>query len=109
MDDNSKEIVGDSSNMEIIRLGLKAEQTTLLIHDDESNVRSLEDQSSFVANIKNVKSNHVFNTAGPGVDECESHKTETIRAIENRIQSGVGDSLFLTLGLNGLADSGEIF
>ena len=64
MDDNSKEIVGDSSNMEIIRLGLKAEQTTLSIHDDESNVRSLEDQSSFVADIKNVKPNHVFNTAG---------------------------------------------
>ena len=55
LDELCKEIVGDSSNMEIIRLGLKAEQTTLSIHDDESNVRSLEDQSSFVADIKNVK------------------------------------------------------
>ncbi|KAL5720385.1 UDP-glucose 4,6-dehydratase [Ranunculus cassubicifolius] len=44
----------------------------------------LEDRSSLVADIQNVKPTHVFNAAGvtgrPNVDWCESHKTETIRA-----------------------------
>ncbi|RDY06954.1 Trifunctional UDP-glucose, partial [Mucuna pruriens] len=43
----------------------------------------LEDRSSLVADIQNVKPTHVFNAAGvtgrPNVDWCESHKTETIR------------------------------
>ncbi|CAN1301626.1 Trifunctional UDP-glucose 4,6-dehydratase/UDP-4-keto-6-deoxy-D-glucose 3,5-epimerase/UDP-4-keto-L-rhamnose-reductase RHM1 [Linum perenne] len=44
----------------------------------------LEDRSSLLADILNVKPTHVFNAAGvtgrPNVDWCESHKTETIRA-----------------------------
>nr|XP_023887068.1 trifunctional UDP-glucose 4,6-dehydratase/UDP-4-keto-6-deoxy-D-glucose 3,5-epimerase/UDP-4-keto-L-rhamnose-reductase RHM1 [Quercus suber] len=44
----------------------------------------LEDRSSLLADIQNVKPTHVFNAAGvtgrPNVDWCESHKTETIRA-----------------------------
>ncbi|KAE8699118.1 Trifunctional UDP-glucose 4,6-dehydratase/UDP-4-keto-6-deoxy-D-glucose 3,5-epimerase/UDP-4-keto-L-rhamnose-reductase RHM1 [Hibiscus syriacus] len=43
----------------------------------------LEDRSSLVADIQNIKPTHVFNAAGvtgrPNVDWCESHKTETIR------------------------------
>lgn len=43
----------------------------------------LEDRSSLIADIQNVKPTHVFNAAGvtgrPNVDWCESHKTETIR------------------------------
>ncbi|KAF8080677.1 hypothetical protein N665_0929s0029 [Sinapis alba] len=44
----------------------------------------LEDRSSLLQDILNVKPTHVFNAAGvtgrPNVDWCESHKTETIRA-----------------------------
>nr|WFG82904.1 rhamnose synthase 1 [Hypericum monogynum] len=44
----------------------------------------LEDRSSLLADIRNVKPTHVFNAAGvtgrPNVDWCETHKTETIRA-----------------------------
>ncbi|CAA7014886.1 unnamed protein product [Microthlaspi erraticum] len=44
----------------------------------------LEDRSSLLQDILNVKPSHVFNAAGvtgrPNVDWCESHKTETIRA-----------------------------
>lgn len=44
----------------------------------------LENRSSLIADIQNVKPTHVFNAAGvtgrPNVDWCESHKTETIRA-----------------------------
>ena len=43
----------------------------------------LEDRSSLLADIQNVKPTHVFNAAGvtgrPNVDWCESHKAETIR------------------------------
>ncbi|KAH1249099.1 Trifunctional UDP-glucose 4,6-dehydratase/UDP-4-keto-6-deoxy-D-glucose 3,5-epimerase/UDP-4-keto-L-rhamnose-reductase RHM1 [Glycine max] len=43
----------------------------------------LEDRSSLLANLQNVKPTHVINAAGvtgrPNVDWCESHKTETIR------------------------------
>ncbi|XP_040943781.1 trifunctional UDP-glucose 4,6-dehydratase/UDP-4-keto-6-deoxy-D-glucose 3,5-epimerase/UDP-4-keto-L-rhamnose-reductase RHM1-like [Gossypium hirsutum] len=43
----------------------------------------LEDRSSLMADIQNIKPTHVFNAAGvtgrPNVDWCESHKTETIR------------------------------
>ena len=43
----------------------------------------LEDRSSLLADLQNVKPTHVFNAAGvtgrPNVDWCESHKTETIR------------------------------
>jgi UDP-glucose 4,6-dehydratase len=43
----------------------------------------LEDRSTLVADIRNVKPTHVFNAAGvtgrPNVDWCESHKTETVR------------------------------
>ncbi|KAE8691323.1 Trifunctional UDP-glucose 4,6-dehydratase/UDP-4-keto-6-deoxy-D-glucose 3,5-epimerase/UDP-4-keto-L-rhamnose-reductase RHM1 [Hibiscus syriacus] len=43
----------------------------------------LEDRSSLVADIQNIRPTHVFNAAGvtgrPNVDWCESHKTETIR------------------------------
>ncbi|KAL9275783.1 hypothetical protein AKJ16_DCAP25964 [Drosera capensis] len=43
----------------------------------------LEDRSSLLADILNVRPTHVFNAAGltgrPNVDWCESHKTETIR------------------------------
>ncbi|KAJ4832208.1 Rhm1p [Turnera subulata] len=43
----------------------------------------LEDRSSLLADIQNVRPTHVFNAAGvtgrPNVDWCESHKTETIR------------------------------
>ncbi|KHN18614.1 Putative rhamnose biosynthetic enzyme 1 [Glycine soja] len=43
----------------------------------------LEDRSSLMADLQNVKPTHVFNAAGvtgrPNVDWCESHKTETIR------------------------------
>ncbi|EEF31135.1 NAD dependent epimerase/dehydratase, putative [Ricinus communis] len=43
----------------------------------------LEDRSSILADIQNVRPTHVFNAAGvtgrPNVDWCESHKTETIR------------------------------
>ncbi|RZC56778.1 hypothetical protein C5167_015636 [Papaver somniferum] len=44
----------------------------------------LEERSSLMEDIQNVKPTHVFNAAGvtgrPNVDWCESHKTETIRA-----------------------------
>ncbi|KAL2943344.1 Trifunctional UDP-glucose 4 6-dehydratase/UDP-4-keto-6-deoxy-D-glucose 3 5-epimerase/UDP-4-keto-L-rhamnose-reductase RHM1 [Bienertia sinuspersici] len=44
----------------------------------------LENRTSLIADILNVKPTHVFNAAGvtgrPNVDWCESHKTETIRA-----------------------------
>ncbi|CAH8381224.1 unnamed protein product [Eruca vesicaria subsp. sativa] len=44
----------------------------------------LEDRSSLLQDVVNVKPTHVFNAAGvtgrPNVDWCESHKTETIRA-----------------------------
>ncbi|CAN8304955.1 unnamed protein product [Cochlearia groenlandica] len=44
----------------------------------------LEDRSSLLQDIQNIKPTHVFNAAGvtgrPNVDWCESHKTETIRA-----------------------------
>lgn len=43
----------------------------------------LEDRSSLLSDIQNVKPTLVFNAAGvtgrPNVDWCESHKTETIR------------------------------
>ncbi|KAI4387996.1 hypothetical protein MLD38_000374 [Melastoma candidum] len=43
----------------------------------------LEDRSSLMADIRNIKPTQVFNAAGltgrPNVDWCESHKTETIR------------------------------
>lgn len=43
----------------------------------------LENRSSLIADIQNIKPTHVFNAAGvtgrPNVDWCESHKTETIR------------------------------
>ncbi|MED6118189.1 Rhm1p [Stylosanthes scabra] len=43
----------------------------------------LEDRSSLVADIQNIKPTHIFNAAGvtgrPNVDWCETHKTETIR------------------------------
>jgi UDP-glucose 4,6-dehydratase len=43
----------------------------------------LEDRSSLLSDIQNVRPTHVFNAAGvtgrPNVDWCESHKTETIR------------------------------
>ncbi|XP_035549685.1 trifunctional UDP-glucose 4,6-dehydratase/UDP-4-keto-6-deoxy-D-glucose 3,5-epimerase/UDP-4-keto-L-rhamnose-reductase RHM1-like [Juglans regia] len=43
----------------------------------------LEDRSSLLADIRNVKPTHVFNAAGvtgkPNADWCESHKAETIR------------------------------
>lgn len=43
----------------------------------------LENGSSLIADIHNIKPTHVFNAAGvtgrPNVDWCESHKTETIR------------------------------
>ncbi|ONK80214.1 uncharacterized protein A4U43_C01F15190 [Asparagus officinalis] len=43
----------------------------------------LEERSSLVSDIQNVKPTHVFNAAGvtgrPNVDWCESHKPETIR------------------------------
>ena len=44
----------------------------------------LENRTSLIADIQDVKPTHVFNAAGvtgrPNVDWCESHKTETIRA-----------------------------
>ncbi|CAB4307597.1 unnamed protein product [Prunus armeniaca] len=44
----------------------------------------LQDRSSLLADIQNVRPTHVFNAAGvtgrPNVDWCESHKAETIRA-----------------------------
>ncbi|KAJ6894108.1 NAD-dependent epimerase/dehydratase family protein [Populus alba x Populus x berolinensis] len=43
----------------------------------------LEDRSSLLSDIQNIRPTHVFNAAGvtgrPNVDWCESHKTETIR------------------------------
>lgn len=43
----------------------------------------LQDRSSLLADIQNVRPTHVFNAAGvtgrPNVDWCESHKAETIR------------------------------